>query len=249
MNTLSRKQREVAARHALFLDIGRRLLESDGYTNLGMDRIAELAEYSKGTVYQHFNCKEEVLIQLCIHDQLHLKSLFQRAAAFEGNQREKLMAIFFANSLWAEIHPSCMEMMQTLCGGGTKDKVSAESLEKHNQLDLDIINTVAGIVSEAIKLQEVQLPESINPVELVFGLWSTCHGGLQLQAYDLPLQSMGVRNPSAVLLAITNATLDGFQWKPLSTEFDYTATMERIVDECFADEIAETGMVWAKQAT
>ncbi|MBL4608093.1 MAG: helix-turn-helix transcriptional regulator [Pseudomonadales bacterium] len=35
-----------------------------GYRSLTMARIAELTEYSKVTIYQHFSCKEEIVQRL-----------------------------------------------------------------------------------------------------------------------------------------------------------------------------------------
>ena len=37
-----------------------------GSHGLGMDRVAELLQYSKGTIYNHFSCKEEIIIALAI---------------------------------------------------------------------------------------------------------------------------------------------------------------------------------------
>lgn len=244
MNALTRKQREIAARHALFLDLGRRLIESEGYATLSMDKIAELAEYSKGTVYQHFACKEELLIQLCNVNSLQLKEMFKRAVDFPGNTREKLMAIFVANSLWSKIDPSCMEMMQTLHSPAVKEKVTEESLEKHEALEQAIIGLVAGIVESAVAEKELLLPESLNPYELVFGMWSICHGGLQLQALNMPLQEMGIRKPNMALLGVGTAALDGLGWQPLSTKFDYDATLTRILEDCFSDEVKQTGFTF-----
>ena len=42
------------------------MLLEKGYLGLTMDRIADEAEYSKGTIYQHFTCKEEIVAALGI---------------------------------------------------------------------------------------------------------------------------------------------------------------------------------------
>jgi len=101
MQAMTRKQREVANRHALFLDIARNVLHEEGFHLLSMERVAECAEYSKGTVYQHFSCKEEMLIQLCITSTTQLLALFQRAAGFDGSHRDRMMAVMHAHDLWA----------------------------------------------------------------------------------------------------------------------------------------------------
>ena len=236
MNTGTRKQREIAERHRLFLDLGREMIIDDGFGNFGMDRLAERAEYSKGTVYQHFNCKEELLIQLCIRNHRQLESLFARARNLSGNPREKLLAIFLAHNLWTALDPAVMHMYQAFCGGEFKDKVTPASLEDHDALERNIIGIVASIVIAAVDAGDLTLPAEMNPNELVFGLWATCHGGQILQTMDLPLQEFGIRHPASVLLQISQATLDGMNWRPLSSDFDYNKTMQSLIANEFAEE-------------
>lgn len=236
MNTLTRKQREIAERHALLLDIGRRLVESEGYRNLSMERIAEISEYSKGTVYQHFSCKEEMLIQLCNHNSISLKSMFERARTFDGSGREKMMAIFVAHELWATLNPSCHELHQILCGGGTKEKVTAESLEIHSGLEFEVFGMVGNIVEDAIANKELHAAKEPSASELVFSLWSICHGGLQLRSLDLPFEQMGINDPQGATLRAIGSMLDGIGWRPLSTEHDYGAVIERIKSTVFTEE-------------
>jgi len=236
MSTLTRKQREIAERHALLLDIGRRLVESEGYQNLSMDRIAEISEYSKGTVYQHFSCKEEVLIQLCNHNTLGLKKLFEKAATFEGKTRERMLSIFLAHEIFSELNPDCNELMQTLCGAGNKEKVTEESLELNNRLEFEVLAIVGSVVGEAVDAKELTLPEEINVSELVFGLWSIAYGGLQLRSFDLPLEQMGIRNPKLAIIGSIGAMLDGLGWKPLSSEQNYLTTIDKIHETVLKEE-------------
>ena len=62
MSTLARKKREFVQREELILETARRLLLEVGYLELTMDLIARKIEYSKGTIYQHFSSKEEILL-------------------------------------------------------------------------------------------------------------------------------------------------------------------------------------------
>ena len=64
MGTLTRKQREIAEREQLILGIAAEMLVERGYLGLTMDRIAAATEYSKGTIYQHFPNKEEIVAAL-----------------------------------------------------------------------------------------------------------------------------------------------------------------------------------------
>ncbi|MCD6048934.1 MAG: hypothetical protein K0Q55_337, partial [Verrucomicrobia bacterium] len=56
---LSRKERERAAREELILEHGRRLLVRDGFQDFNLDELAKAIEYSKGTIYLHFQTKED----------------------------------------------------------------------------------------------------------------------------------------------------------------------------------------------
>lgn len=242
MNALTRKQREIAERHSLFLSIGRNLLESEGFSSLSMDRIAEMAEYSKGTVYQHFRCKEEVLVQLCNQCIRELNQLFERAAGFDGNDRERLMAVFFAHDVWMRLNPARATMLQTLGAEGVKDKVEPSSLTEHNQLESKLLSTVSQIVTDACNKGTLKLDDSLNPIELVFSLWSLSYGGQLIQHADVPLQEFGVRNPGATLIRMANAMLDGLDWKPLSSAHDYQETKQRLSTELFSAEVAQLSL-------
>ncbi len=50
------------------------------------------------------------------------------------------------------------------------------------------------------------------------------------------LAQTGIDSPFLALRDNIQVLLDGFGWKPLSTEWDYVATERRIIQEVFADE-------------
>ncbi|MDH3451683.1 MAG: TetR/AcrR family transcriptional regulator, partial [Gammaproteobacteria bacterium] len=125
MNTASRKQREIAAREVLILDCAAKLLGEFGYQGLSMDRVAEMVEYSKGTIYQHFNCKEDLLAGLCLRSSRDLYGLFSRASSLDLSPRERLLAIAFAYQLFIRLHPLEFANMQTLKSETVREKTSA----------------------------------------------------------------------------------------------------------------------------
>lgn len=239
MTTLSRKQREIAERHKLFLRISRTLIETEGYANLGMDRIAELAEYSKGTVYQHFGCKEEVLIQLCNNDAATLKVLMEKAARHQGSTRERVLAFFVAYEIWSQLNPVCQDLLRTLHSSSTLDKVSEESRTANQTLQISIFGTVAQVVEEAVSCGDITVSSGISSNEIVLGLWSLCYGGQQLLGTALPFKELGIDNPDHALIRTIEATLDGLGWHPLSRDCNTDTTAETIRKTLFADEIGE----------
>jgi len=78
MERLSRKQRMIRTRETRILDSARDMLLSDGYYAMTMDRIAEASECPKGTVYQRFACKEDVVVALAIQGLQQRLEMMQR---------------------------------------------------------------------------------------------------------------------------------------------------------------------------
>ena len=64
--TLTAKQAQMKRREEQILEVARGMLVTDGYHGLNMERIADEVQASKGTVYNHFNSKEDLMCALCI---------------------------------------------------------------------------------------------------------------------------------------------------------------------------------------
>lgn len=60
MQTLTRKEKEKLQRKEYILDAALDLFSGKGYEKTTIDEIAELAEFSKGSIYQYFKSKEEI---------------------------------------------------------------------------------------------------------------------------------------------------------------------------------------------
>ena len=63
---LKGKQREILEREKLFLEVARALFLRDGFHGVTIGRIARETGFSKGTIYQRFSCKEELIVELGI---------------------------------------------------------------------------------------------------------------------------------------------------------------------------------------
>lgn len=213
-------------------------MHEEGFHQLSMDRVAELAEYSKGTVYQHFSCKEEMLGQLCISSMQHLFELGKRALHYKGSQRERLLAFFIAHDLFQKLEPNDVFMMQNFHSDQVIEKLTDTTQQRHNQLQENIFGLVKTIVEDA--MQNGELPRtSLSSGDIVFGLWSLTHGAETLRSYNLPLQELGVADSGAALVDILSRLLDGLGWQPLDQ--NGTTDVERIGqirNALFRDDIA-----------
>ncbi len=236
MNTLTRKQREIEQRKELMLDIAEQLIAEHGHQALSMDRIAELSEYSKGTVYQHFPCKEEVLSAICQRGMGTLTDLFERANRFDGRPRERIVAICLAQSLYATQHPLQFNCSQIVKTASVKEKICPLSRATHLGSERRIIGVVVDAIRDGIACGDLELAPDCSPIDIVFGLWASSHGSLSLQTYDIDFNEIGLPDPNESMRKIFQFTLDGMGWKPLSVDHDYAAVIERIKNEVYAEE-------------
>ena len=240
MNTLSRKQREIAEREEKILDVSRKMLAKDGYLGLSMDRIAAEMEYSKGTIYQHFGCKEDVIIAM-VNQAMDIRvDMFQRAAQFRGTSRERLAAIGTAAELFAQLHPDYFNIEQIVRLDSIWEKISAERREMMRGCEFRCVSTMTGVVRDAIAAGDLELPDETTPEDLVFGLWSINFGAFSILSTSTSLAEIGIKDPLRALRTDINMMLDGCGWRPLSSEHDYHATIERIQREVFHEESKQT---------
>ena len=233
--TPTRKQRERVERERRYLEIARRLLLQDGYLGLTMDRVAAETEYSKGTLYQHFRNKEELLVALSQRITDFKAELFERAVTFEGRPRERMMAIGMAYRLWASRYPDDIRVTQVLRARSLAAKVRPELQEKLEGSEETCRCAVVELVEAAVREGDLDLPDGMQPGQLAFGLWALSWGGWTLGLLDFDLEDLGIADVDAQVMHHSQALLDGHGWRPLTTEWDYDRTAQRIVTEVFPE--------------
>lgn len=236
MSTLTRKQREIRDREARILELARQMLLEHGYHGLSMDRIAESLEYSKGTIYQHFSCKEEILLALANQSLESRVAMFRRAAQFRGRPRERMMAVGQAYEAFVQLHPHHFQVEQVVRLSSVWEKTSPERRQTLRACDAACMGVVGGIVRDAVAAGDLQLAEGSAPEHVVFGLWSMAFGAFTMLASGAPLHELGIAEPIAALQQNYDALLDGYKWRPLSAELDQQAILARIQQEVLREE-------------
>jgi len=73
----------------------------------------------------------------------------------------------------------------------------------------------------------------------VFASWAMSFGTNSLLAVATNLETIQRLEMDNTLLVNVSLLMDGMGWQPLSTEFDYQQTWQRIGREIFADELQE----------
>lgn len=237
MAELTRKERDLLQREQLILDTAQNMLHEQGYACLTMDRLAEKTEYSKGTIYNHFSSKEDLVCSLCCRCIDKLIDLFTRASEYASSTRERYSAIGIAYSLHYQLNPMDAQNIQIVRINAVRDKVSKDKLGEMESLEKKITQIAIKIVNDAIECGDIQTDDTSIANSIVFGCWSMHYGALLLDQSDVPLSDLGFNPTVKLLWHNSQKFLDGFNWHPLSTEIDSEKLFNKLCNELFEEEI------------
>lgn len=214
MVELTRKQREIASRTAEILRVARPILLREGFQALSMDRVAAQMEYAKGTIYNHFPNKEEIVLAMAVESMQLRRSLFERASRWQARSRIRMMAIGVACEYFTQ---NCREdflVEQWIRNNSIWDKSSENRQNLIRQCELDCMSVVGGIVQDALRDRELLVPSAITPQEFVYGFWAINYGS-QILSYSSPsLPTLGIHSPIQAVRMHCMTLLNGFGWHP-----------------------------------
>ena len=237
MQTMTRKQRELLKREELILNAAQTMLHQHGYNHLTMDRVAEAVEYSKGTIYNHFTSKEDLVCTLCCRSMTNLLDIIERAYNYDGSTRERYSAIGIGYSLYHQLHPMDSQNIQTVRNNAIREKVSKEKLVEMEALEQKIKRIAQNIAQDAINCGDLDKKYQDDISTIVFGFWSMHYGAILLDQSDMPLHELGFNTVVKMLWHNANIYLDGYQWLPLSTTSDSESLFKKISSALFGDNI------------
>lgn len=236
---MSRKQRELFEREQLILDTAQLILKQEGLHCLTMDRVAAEIEYSKGTVYNHFSSKEEIISGISCRSLYTLIDMFNRASQYPGNHRERIAAIGIAHSLYAQLHPAELQNLQLIKSSAIREKISDEKQQQLLHLEHSVTSIVLEIINQAIKDGDIPENQPHLPDSILFGLWSMSYGSNLLHMSGIPFDQLGMRQPLEMMWQNSHRLLDSYQWRPLSHTFDIHDLRSKLCTALFAEEMQQ----------
>ena len=237
MTTTTRKQREIQLREQMLLRIARKMLIEQGFSQLSLDRLADATEYSKGTIYQHFSSKEDLVAALAVQSCEKRVGLFSRAGQYAGTCRERVIALLAADEYFAERHPHYFKCEMIIRMANLDEKASAERRERLEQLEQQLLNIVLDPIRKAVQCGDLPLSADWTPEKVLFALFSLAMGGhIGVLNYATVMRKIGVTSRSPHLFDSVNVFLDGLNWMPLSSKFDYSSTVNSVNHEVLGED-------------
>lgn len=215
MATLTRKQREIHEREQKLLTLARSILIREGFQALSMERLASELEYAKGTLYNHFPHKEEIVAALAIESLELRREMMERASTMVAESRMKMMAIGTACELYAKQCEEHFAVELMLRDAVIWQKSSRKRQELVRGCELRAMAIVAGVVRDAVAQDDLSLPNGMSGEEFVFGFWSLTFGSHVLANSSPSLPEIGIRDAQRTIRYHGWTLMNGYNWKPL----------------------------------
>lgn len=234
----ARKQIQIAERENEILRIAGEILASEGPNALTMERVLARVQFSKGTLYNHFTCREDLLV--AFHAQCFAEHLafFERGALFRGRARERFTAAGVSHEVKHLLDTCALRFSLT-------EEMLAAASERWREAFLsthrETIGVFIGIVRDGIAAGD--LPGDTPPELVASATWAMSVGASSLRESALIFRGLEGADFGRMRRRMFEVLLDGFGWRPLSTEHDYEAVRRRAMEEVFPEEARKLGLL------
>ena len=179
MGVTERKEREKEFKRSIMLEAAEELILEKGLDQLNMDEVAERAEVSKGSLYQYFNNKNDLVLGICSKATTLLNQKISKVLTYDlpGIELVSMIGATFMN--FVNEHPEyfrAMKFHDNLKETDEFDDSSYLSVCRANR------NSTFTCMVRAIQIgmQDGSIKKEYDPKELAIILWSTSHGMVTL---------------------------------------------------------------------
>ncbi|MCO6465944.1 MAG: TetR/AcrR family transcriptional regulator [Bradyrhizobiaceae bacterium] len=217
MGVQERREREREVRRGDILNAAKTAFERYGIEHCSMERIAEVAELSKGTLYLYYRNRDELILELLTTEQEDVVMQIEKLCAGKQKPDVKLLQTVDRFETFAKNHRFYYKMfthlnMRAIINCSRQEDVRA--FEKFQELNLRIVKALTHVVQEGI---DMGLFFTNQPAEqVVYQMIITIKGVMVvLQNSLLPPQweNVGGKN---LLKDTARLMIRGLQCKPQS---------------------------------
>lgn len=234
---LSKSEQKKANREEELIDLAIEIINELGFSGLTLEKLTAKSPYSKGTIYNHFKSKEDCLSALCARAVSSIIGLFKRALEFEGNSREKALAVHYSYHLYTRLEPTLFMAVLSSKAPGVRENTSADRMVLVDELELEINQLSDEMLRAAVADGSLIIPDHLSIETLTFANWATSFGTNALASQASEALAVSRLNPNTILLQNISILHDGMNWTPLSKDWDYQKTWLRVEQEIFAEDV------------
>ncbi len=175
MGVTERKEREKEFKKSLMLEAAEEVILEKGLDSLNMDEVALKAEVSKGSLYQYFNNKNDLVLGICNKATLLLNEDIQKVLTKDLPGIDLVHMIGATFMSFVSEHPEYFRAMRF--HDNLKETAQLEDSTYHHSCRDNMENAFTCMVRAIqIGMQDGSINSSYNPKELAILLWATSHG-------------------------------------------------------------------------
>lgn len=225
---LAGKQRELQQRDELHLEIARRIFLEEGYHGLTISRLAKTTGFSRPTLYERFGSKEGLLVELGLQCHRQWVAFLRQASAFPGRTRERIVAFAEVIRHYAERYADDLHILSVSRTDLVLKRATPDQQREYAALDGQIFGLVQNVVDDAIRLGDLTCPEGTSAQVLTLTLMALTDGLALAMRGSVPLNQLELADPFSGIIRSIHVLLDGYGWRPLTSEWDYADTERRV---------------------
>lgn len=210
---LTRRERELIRRENLILQTARSLILKKGFLGLKMSELAEAVEYSVGTLYAHFETKEDLLVALAVQSIGQRAALFEQVRQAERPSRDRIYGILIARLLLSERSPERFDIERLASSPSVWKRATQPRYQKMVAMEQRCSNLVLEIIQDGIATAELSA-DAVGAADIIFGLWSMSIGFHRLVETFPDLSQVGVSNAFDAFKINYCLLLDSYGWEP-----------------------------------
>jgi hypothetical protein len=162
--------------------------------------------------------------------------LFERAAAWNGRPRERIVALGEAEEVYFRLHPHHYRALQTIRMASQLGKPASKHEDPLQRCESRLVSLLMRIIRDAVQAGDLALRDNQGPEDVAFTIWVLAFGTRALMDTKVATRQLGLEDGLVVGRDATTLLLDAIGWNPLSTEHDYNLVRERVRNELFHQE-------------
>lgn len=206
MGIVERKEREKEFKRSIMLEAAEGLILEKGLEQLNMDEVAERAEVSKGSLYQYFNNKNDLVLGICNKATTLLNQEISKVLTNDLPGIELVHMIGATFMTFVNEHPEYFRAMRF-----HDNLKEASELEDSSYLHACRDNMQGSFTCMVraiqIGIQDGSINSSYEPKELAVLLWGTSHGMVSLAYQHQNTQHFNLLNELGITL---KSMFDGY---------------------------------------
>lgn len=163
----------------------------------------------------------------------------QRAVTLRGRPRELMVALGEADELFFRLYPHHYRALQLVRVASQFSSEVQNRRDPMRRCESRVMNMVTDVIHSAITMGDLDLGQDRRPETVAFSIWALTFGTRALMNTAVATMQLGITDGFEMVRDVSNLMFDSIQWRPLSTDWNYDETRQRIRKQVFSEEWAQ----------